>query len=356
MGVQYGGQVVHRCNARAVNLGDEVVSLQTGLTGRTIGGNFADYYACRRIAAYSFVRTRERRAGYAQRRTTNLAVLNQLLCDGHCGVYRDCKAQTFVSGGRVSAAGVLECVNAYQLTLCVEQRAARVTGVNGRIVLYGLYRAGERVAHVALKRGYNALSYRVGKYAAAGVADCDYGFTDLQVSGRTDLDCLKRLILDLQHRDIGARVGTHQSGLDLVAAGEQNLVVVAVLDDVIVGQYVAVVRYDYARTFADLALLYVVGGAHPLFGVCDYAHNGIRSLFINRDCRAYRVLVIRGTFIGDLCGLRGFGSRIGQGVIRGGVGAYARAYHGEYSRNGYQTDYLIEQSALLIFIIHVLHT
>ena len=89
----------------------------------------------------------------------------------------------------------------------------------------------------------------------------------------------------------------------------------------VIGHDIAIVGDDHAGTLADLGLLHLAGGARPLFGIGDYAHNGVSALFIDRNRGA---IVLGSVARGISLGLRGgFGLRLSQRVIRGGIGANA---------------------------------
>ena len=93
MSIEDRGQIVQRGNAGAIDLGDEVISLESSLIGGAVRGYFTDDYACRRPAADRIVRAAEGAAGYAQGRTANLAIVDKLLSDRQGGIDRDSKAK-----------------------------------------------------------------------------------------------------------------------------------------------------------------------------------------------------------------------------------------------------------------------
>ena len=133
-------------------------------------------------------------------------------------------------------------VDPEHLAVGVEERAARVARVDGRV---GLEHADERRAGVGVDRAVRAGDDPPGHAQPAfereRVADRDDLVADLSGVGVAELDAREPDAVDLEHGEVGRRVGADDLRRLRVAVGERHLDLVRTLGDVVVGDDVAVV-------------------------------------------------------------------------------------------------------------------
>ena len=151
-----------------------------------------------------------------------------------------------------AAARIDRGVDAEQVAGDVDQRAARVAGIDRRV---GLDEVLEDVdaERVAAERADDARGHRLAD--AERIADREHDVADLEVVDVAERDHRQLVEVDLQHRDVGIGVGADRAGARAAAVAERDLDVVGAVDDVVVGEQVALGRDDHARAEADLALL-----------------------------------------------------------------------------------------------------
>src|SRR4051794_23403777 len=236
-----GGRVV---DGLAADRGDDVARLQAagggGAAGRDLGHLGAGAGDVLRLNAEVGVRDL---AGRAQLRDHALD-----------RVGRDREADADVARLPVArAAGRLDLrVDADHLALRVEQRAAGVTGVDRGVGLQDVVdREAVRRGDLPLQRGDHAGGERAVE--AERVADRVRGVADLDGARVTQRERLEVGGADLQQREIGRGVLAHELGRERLAVADLRLdLAVGALDHVGVGDDVAVIGDDEARTGADL--------------------------------------------------------------------------------------------------------
>ena len=145
-------------------------------------------------------------------------------------------------------------VDADDFALDVEQRAARIAGVDRGVGLD--VRDEVFLRQIAALRADDAGGHRV--LEAERLADRDHPFADLQLVGVADRDLRQVLRLDLEQRHVGALVGADDLGLELALVGELDVDFVGAVDDMRVGDEEAVGRNDEAG--ADRLLVEITLG------------------------------------------------------------------------------------------------
>jgi len=140
-------------------------------------------------------------------------------------------------------------VDADQLALDVEQRAARVPGVDRSVGLDEVGVSPVLVVQRAADRAHHAGGHRVRE--AEGVADRDHGLADHEIGRGPEGDVRQVAArLDAHDRDVGVGVRSHQRGVELALVGERHVDAARALDHVHVGHDGAVGRDDDARAEA----------------------------------------------------------------------------------------------------------
>ena len=84
------------------------------------------------------------------------------------------------------------------------------------------------------------------------VADRDRPLADLELVRVAEARRLYGMPLDLHDREVGLRVGADELGGDGLAVGERDLELIRVVDDVVVGEDVALAVEHHARAHAAL--------------------------------------------------------------------------------------------------------
>ena len=125
-------------------------------------------------------------------------------------------------------------VDADQLALHVDERAAGVAGVDGRIGLDEELVVADAHPGAGECRD-DAAGHRLAH--AEGIADGEHEVTHLERIGIAQRQGGKLLVrhVDLEHGEVGALVGEQHLGLELALVGQRHLDVGGVGDDVVVG-------------------------------------------------------------------------------------------------------------------------
>ena len=194
----------------------------------------------------------------------DIALADKLFDDGLGGVYRDGEAQAFHA-----FLGVFRVDDADKLPIAVEQAAAGVAGVDGRVGLqqgHGLIIDGDFPA-----QGADDAAGDGAAQLAQGVADGNGGFAHDQVVGAAQHRGGQAAGLDFENGQVGIGIGAHQiGGVGLTVPGAHGDAVRAG-DNVIVGDDIAVGRQDDAAARALADPLTAVKAARHGFGV-DFHH------------------------------------------------------------------------------------
>ena len=138
--------------------------------------------------------------------------------------------------GEASSAGRRRsCVHADEATLHVDQRAARVAGIDRRIRLDEELVVVRPARHARQRRDDAAGDCLAD---AEGIADGKHEIAHLHRIGIGELDgrqVAPDVADDAQDREIGALVLQHDLGIELAAIGERHTDLIGKLNDVIVG-------------------------------------------------------------------------------------------------------------------------
>ena len=164
------------------------------------------------------------------------AALLELLDDALDGFGRHREGDTDVAAGRA----VDRRVDADDVALEVEGRAAGVAVVHGSVDLHVVVRA----ADVTGERRDDTSRDRAAE--AERIADRQHPIADARGLLRELQNRQRLLRLDLQECKIGARVGADDLGVNLLLVIEAHLHLGGAVDDVVVGDDVAVSRNDEA--------------------------------------------------------------------------------------------------------------
>ena len=138
-------------------------------------------------------------------------------------------------------------------------------------------------------------AHRHGLADAERVADGEHHVTHLQRVRAAEGDRRQVARLDFQHSKVAFGVSADQLGFELAAIRERHRDLVGGLNDMVVGQYEAILGRHYARTQAgnpvtaagvakEISIQRIIGRTAPayFFGCVHVDHGGRRQL----DCRA----------------------------------------------------------------------
>ena len=148
-----------------------------------------------------------------------------------------------------------ERIDAHQLTVRVDQRTARVAGVDRRIGLDEGFDAELARDDAQLTRLGTHDAGRDGRLQVVGRADGQHPFAQTQRVGAAEGERRKVLALDLDERHVGRRVRADDFGIEDAAVVELHAQFGGILDDVVVGHDVAVGRDNHARAASTALLL-----------------------------------------------------------------------------------------------------
>ena len=173
-------------------------------------------------------------------------------------------------------------VDADHLTLHAHQRTAGVARIDGRVGLdevldgaVGLSRKGETAAF----RADDARGHREGEVVTQRVA---YGQDPLAHPGRAavaERSGDEVLGVDLEHREVGVRIGPDDLGLELAPVEQAHGHLIGAIDDVVVGEDVAVLGDDEARAGALLEAGLLLHRGHAPEELFEAGGTSIRGAF-----------------------------------------------------------------------------
>ncbi len=226
-----GGKAADRFT---VQRGDHVTRFNAGFRRRGVRHDLA--YECAALSVYSH---RFRQLGVqlgthdTQLTAFHLSILHHLRSQVFHHVARDSKADTDVATVRCQDSGV----DTDQFTIQVNQRTAGITTVNGRIRLDEVFIVF-RIQAATSQRRDDTRGH--GFAQTKRVTDGDGVVTHAQ---RVRVGKLNRRqvlrILDLNQRDIGARVFTDHFGIEFTAIAHLHLNGVSIIHHVVIGHHVA---------------------------------------------------------------------------------------------------------------------
>jgi hypothetical protein len=179
---------------------------------------------------------------HADAAALDLAVRDQLLLHVGRDVDRDREGETLVAAG----ARIDLRVDADHLALQVEERAARVAGIDRGVGLDERHIAA--VGQRARGRADDALGH--GVLEAERRADRGHPFAHAHLGRIAELHHGEPARLDLHHRDVGRLVGAQHLALEFAPVGEAHAHLVRTLDHVRVGEDHAARVDDEARAHA----------------------------------------------------------------------------------------------------------
>ena len=229
-----------------IELDDHVTRLDAGLGGWGIGFHGRDQRTLSLAQADGFGNVLGDLPDlHADAPSRDLAGGAQLVADAHGLVDRNREADPHETAGtRIDLA-----VDAHDLAAHVQQRAARVAGIDGHIGLD----EGQIVSRVALLGADDACGDRVVE--AEGRSDGHHPLTDLETVHVADLHGGQSGGIDLDHSHVGALVAAHDLGLELTLVGQRDDDLVSTFDHVGIGHHKAVRRQDEARPHATRLFL-----------------------------------------------------------------------------------------------------
>src|SRR5437016_1097310 len=228
------GTVVHR---HAVDLADDVTGLDSRLFSRAALFDGADE---RTVGIRQAKTLRERLVQLldadAQTAVADLAVRLQLIGNLRRNVRGNRKRQSHEAAGTTVDLGV----DADDLSGGVEQRSTRVAGIDGDVGLNDRRHlaAGQRAVHAAHDTGRNAV------LEAERRADRNDPLTLLDARRRRHVERGQVLGVDLDQRDVRARIGPDDLRREFAAIGQLDRHFTRTVDDVRVGDDVAIGTHD----------------------------------------------------------------------------------------------------------------
>ena len=262
------------------------------------------------------------------------AMLHQVIQDGQRRIDGNGEPDALVALLHQLAGG-----DPHHLPVGIDERAAAVAGVDGRIGLNTNHGIAQLGGDGALHR--RNISYRLGgsQRQPAGVADGHHHFAYLQLiavaEGRRDQSLLRQGNHP-QQRQIALVIGAHQLGVIAVAVLQHHLVIVKAAYHVGVGDDIPVFRKDDAAALC--------GGA---VAVADDAHHRGGAFFIDarRGQKAvpggFRYAVLRLillVYFGQMLQLAVFPGQGGAGRVGGG-GFAVPCRHADAQRPGQHNDH-----------------
>jgi hypothetical protein len=131
-------------------------------------------------------------------------------------------------------------VDADHSSLQVDQRAARIARVDGRVGLDEILIAFD--AGAAPERADDPGGNRLTQ--SKGIADGEYKIADLQALGIADRDRGQAASGDLQHCNVGIGIAADQFRLEAAVVLGRNLDAARILDDMGIRQHIALTRID----------------------------------------------------------------------------------------------------------------
>ena len=191
----------------------------------------------------------------------DVAVVDQVGDNAHHVVNGDGKADALDGRAGVGGAGIFGGGNADDLAVHIEQRAAGVARIDGRI---GLEHTDDGVVGGDLPVDAADIAHGLrGSQTAKRIADGDYHVADGKIAAAADGRGGQSLGFHLQNGHVvGGVVALHRGGI-LVAAVGGDGDIACILHNVVVGHHVAVLRQDEAGTGGrSLHALAVGGGLH----------------------------------------------------------------------------------------------
>ena len=233
----------------AVEFQDDVTLQQAAALRRAIGADVAHQRAMRLFLA--------ERLGHGRRDVLrddseigagHFSVFENLVHDGAGQVHGDGKADALIPFGAVSEDGGID---AHQFTAIVDQGAAGVAGVDGRVGLDEVFVGFD--AQVGAPGGADN-SHGHGFADAEGIADRQSVVADLDLGRVADHDGRQTGSVDLEDGNIRLGIATDDAGFELAFVGERDLDVRGFVDDMIVGENVALGADDHTRAQTLLAL------------------------------------------------------------------------------------------------------
>ena len=227
---------VHRLT---VHFQHHVAGLEAGFIGGAFRQHIGDHHALAALHLEGVGQfLGEILNGHAEHAAAHFAVLDQLVHYVHRHVGGDGEADAHIAAGGGENGGV----DADQLAVEIDQRAAGVARVNGGVGLNEVLVALDAQAGAAQRR-HDAGGHRLPE--AEGVADGDHEITDLEAGGIGDADLRQVLgAFQFQHRQVHFLVQAHQFRGQLTAVDQGHFDVVGVARHMGVGEHVALVGVD----------------------------------------------------------------------------------------------------------------
>ena len=222
-------QILRLLDVLAVELDDDVAGLDARRLRRALVVDAGDQGAARGLDVEAFGDlVGDGLDADAEPAAAQLAELPELI--DHAGHrlrgHREADADR-AAGGRDD-----QGVDADHFAVEVEQRAAGIAAVDGGVGL-DVVVIGTR-GDIAVARRDDAGRHRAAE--AERIADRDHPFAEPQLVGIAELHRGQRLVrLELQHREIGLLVDADDVGLELAAVVHDDVDLVGIRDDVIVG-------------------------------------------------------------------------------------------------------------------------
>ena len=190
----------------------------------------------------------------------DIALRDQLLCHLLHGGAGNGEAQTLHTGG-VGERADLHGVDADDLTVAVDERAAGVAGIQGGIGLDQGHGAPVHI-HVPPDAGDDAVGVSAPEFDTQRVADGDHGVAHPEGIGIAELRRGQSRRVYVQHRKVGHGISAHQHGGQCPAVRQLRRDGDTVFYHMAVGHDVPVLRQDHAGAGGGCALTGAGDGYH----------------------------------------------------------------------------------------------
>ena len=293
-------QLVHIGDPGVVDADEDIPGLQALPGGIALGVDFADIHTVRQVIV-ELVEGGNGLTGEAQGGSAGyIALFDQLVGDFLDGGGRDGEAQTLHAG----AAGEIthfHGVDADDLAVAVDQRAAGIAGIQGGIGLdqgHGPSPGG----NIPVNGGHDAVGHGAPQLHAQRIADGHHTVAHPEHGGIAELGRDEVLGLNVQHRQVRDGVGTHQGGREAALIGQQHGDGSGSLDHMGIGHHIAPGSQHHTGAGGSAVGAGAGDGYHRADGLVVDILQGKTHILRHIGHRFRRRIQLEGAGIGRGCG------------------------------------------------------